>query len=160
MNSSIWKHSDIPYIYIFSHYEFLHLKTFRYAISTQNLQALDLKEKYIWSTITHNYMSAQMHVTKHDYRKLSVSLFRVHPSSACHRSRLQPQPSLFVFLLLPGFDAAPSRSTFSTSSKRPFCSRRRFNSSYAQEGVLTLPTATGQWRYFPIPSPIFLVRWE
>jgi len=112
------------------------------------------------STITHNYMSAHMHVTKHDYRKLSVSLFRVHPSSACHRSRLQPQPSLFVFLLLPGFDAAPSRSTFSTSSKRPFCSRRRFNSSYAQEGVLTLPTATGQWRYFPIPSPIFLVRWE
>ena len=112
------------------------------------------------STITHNYMSAQMHVTKHDYRKLSVSLVRVHPSSTCHRSRLQPQPSLFVFLLLPGFDAAPSRSTFSTSSKRPFCSRRRFNSSYAQEGVLTLPTATGQWRYFPIPSPIFLVRWE
>ena len=48
MNSSIWKHSDVPYIYIFSHYEFLHLKTFRYAISTHNLQALDLKEKYMW----------------------------------------------------------------------------------------------------------------
>ena len=86
-------------------------------------------------------MSAQMHVTKHDYRKLSVSLARVHPSSTCHRSRLQPQPqpSLFVFLLLPGFDATPSRSTFSTSSKRPFCSRRRFNSSNCYWSVEIFP---------------------
>ena len=27
-----------------------------------------------------------MHVIKHDYRKLSVSLVHVHPSSDCHRS--------------------------------------------------------------------------
>ena len=102
------------------------------------------------STITHNYMSAQMHVTKHDYRKLSLSA-SIHPLLAIAPAS-NPNPNHpFSF---------SSFYRASTLLHLDPLSLPAAKGHFAQEGVLTLPTATGQWRYFPIPSPIFLVRWE